>query len=95
MVDFSASGRDTTPPTPSGDENLRIARGAVERRRDVIARRRPARTLRTLPIVRDVVPADLARELMREVERDELRRLETTNPPRIRPRPATDPGRRR
>jgi hypothetical protein len=46
-------------------------------------------------VVRDVLPADLARELMREVERDELRRLETTIPPRIRPRPATDPGRTR
>jgi hypothetical protein len=44
--------------------------------------------------VRDAFPPDLARELMREVERDELRRLETERPPRIRPRPATDPGRR-
>jgi hypothetical protein len=45
--------------------------------------------------VRDELTPDLARELMREVERDELRRLETTLPPRIRPRPATYPGRSR
>jgi hypothetical protein len=45
--------------------------------------------------VRDALPASVELELMRELERDELRRLEATKPPRIRPRPATEPGPRR
>jgi hypothetical protein len=84
-------GANTTAGGPVTIEKLRGGYGASER----YERKPRGMNVAMLSVVRDVLTPDLVRELMREVDRDELRRLETTNPPRVRPRPATDPGRTR